>query len=83
MGGPEAMIKWVGESTVNKRIFYKDILPKLIPREVRGQIGGEGGGPMKMVIEWAGGASPNPTVATTTSAIANTITGVLASSEED
>lgn len=54
MGGPEGMMGWARESTANKRIFYKDILPKLIPRELRGEITGKDGGPMKMVVAWEG-----------------------------
>lgn len=82
MGGPDAMLKWVQESTVNRRIFYKDILPKLIPREVRGEIGGKDGGPMKMVIEWAQG-DVRPAIEATTGAIADTIAGVIAATNDE
>jgi hypothetical protein len=54
MGGSKALHDWVAESTVNKRIFFKDILPKLIPRDIRQEISGKGGEPMKMVIQWQG-----------------------------
>lgn len=82
MGGSEAMFQWVGESTVNKRIFYKDILPKMIPREMRGEITGADGGPMKMVIEWAGveqEKTPLPSIA-----LAHIVSEVIqANNEED
>ena len=52
MGGSDGMVKWITESTVNKRIFYKDILPKVIPRQVQGELSGPGGAPMKMLVEW-------------------------------
>lgn len=54
LGGPEGMMQWTTESTANKRIFYKDILPKLIPKQLTGELTGAGGGPMKLVVEWAG-----------------------------
>jgi hypothetical protein len=54
LGGPAGMMDWVKESTANKRIFFKDILPKLIPKQLNAEFGGAGGGPMKLVIEWQG-----------------------------
>ena len=58
LGGGVALKSWVQESTVNKRIFFKDILPKLIPRDIRQELTGKGGEPMKMVIQWQGDQSP-------------------------
>lgn len=58
LGGGAALKSWVQESTVNKRIFFKDILPKLIPRDIRQELTGKGGEPMKMVIQWQGDQSP-------------------------
>lgn len=52
LGGTEGMIKWAGESTANKRIFYKDILTKVIPREIQGQLTGGDGGPVRIQVEW-------------------------------
>ena len=54
LGGTAALIAWAGESTVNRRIFYKDILTKVIPKHVQGEFGGIDGKPIKMVVEWAG-----------------------------
>jgi hypothetical protein len=51
LGGVSAMLTWAQANTANTRIFYKDILPKVIPRQA--EITGEGGGPVKMVVEWA------------------------------
>jgi hypothetical protein len=51
LDGVDGMLAWVQESTVNRRIFYKDILPKVIPREA--QITGEGGGPVRMEVKWS------------------------------
>jgi len=56
LGGSEGMISWVKESTANRRIFYKDILPKLIPKQLTGEFSGPQGGPMRMVVEWAEGS---------------------------
>lgn len=81
IGGPEDMINWVQESTVNRRIFYKDILPKLIPREMRGEIGGRGSDPIKMVIEWA--TQPNIPSAVTTSAISSMVSEMVASNNTE
>lgn len=33
LGGEEGMVTWVKKSTANERIFYREMLPKLIPRE--------------------------------------------------
>jgi len=52
LGGVEGMSLWAKESTANKRIFYKDILPKLIPKEIVGEFSGPNKGPMRMVVEW-------------------------------
>lgn len=32
LGGTDGFVKWVQASTVNKRIFYKDIMGKVLPR---------------------------------------------------
>ena len=53
LGGTDGMITWVKESTANRRIFYKDILPKLIPKQMIAEFSGPQGGPMRMVVEWA------------------------------
>lgn len=58
MGGAGALRDWIRESTVNKRIFYKDILPKLIPKDIRQELTGKGGEPVKMVISWQGDQPP-------------------------
>ena len=60
LGGKEAMMAWVNESTINRRIFYKDIFPRLIPKEVNSKISGTDGGPVRMVIEWDAPPQPMP-----------------------
>ena len=81
MDGAEGMLRWVEESTVNRRIFYKDILPKMIPREMRGEITGADGAPMKMVIEWAGDSNtPQELVST---ALSTVVSGVIQANNEE
>lgn len=73
MGGTDGFVTWIGESTVNKRIFYKEILPKVIPKEVQAEVSGPGGGPVKMVVEWAGGPKdPSPAAAVLSRALDET-----------
>lgn len=51
MGGVEAMLTWAKASTVNTRLFYSNILPKVIPRQT--EISGADGTPVKMVVKWS------------------------------
>lgn len=51
MGGIDDLKAWVAQSTVNKRIFYKDILTKVIPKQVDAEISGKDGKPI--VFQWA------------------------------
>ena len=81
MGGPEGMMTWARESTANKRIFYKDILPKLIPKQLTGELSGPGGGPMKLVVEWAGELPASAPAGTALQAIADVVTQVVADEE--
>jgi len=52
MGGAEGMLTWAQSSTANERLFYSQILPKVIPREVNTNFGDGKGGPAKIVVEW-------------------------------
>lgn len=62
LGGTKGMIDWVKESTANRRIFYKDILPKLIPKHIQGEFSGPDGAPMKMIVEWCDPTAPTTAV---------------------
>jgi len=55
LGGDEEMIAWVRASELNRRIFYRDIVPKLVPREVNNRHTDPDGGPVKHVFVWEGG----------------------------
>jgi len=52
LGGTGGMKDWVLESTANKRIFYRNILPKIIPKEIQAEVAGKDGGPL--IFGWAG-----------------------------
>lgn len=38
LGGTEGMLEWARQSETNQRIFYGQILPKLLPREVKAEV---------------------------------------------
>lgn len=42
LGGEAGMVNWVKKSTANERIFYRDIVGKLIPREDKMTVKNEG-----------------------------------------
>lgn len=38
LGGTNGMLTWAQESDVNKRIFYSQILPKVLPKEIKAEV---------------------------------------------
>ena len=46
LGGAEGMKTWVKANDANKRIFYGQILPKMMPL----QVGNDGGEPLRISI---------------------------------
>lgn len=74
LGGVQGFANWVNESTANKRIFYKEILPKVVPREVQAEVSGPGGGPVKLVVEWAGGPVDHSPAAATVLNVIDAVT---------
>jgi len=52
LGGSPAMLTWARANTANERIFYKDILPKIIPKEV-GITGTGQNGAITMEVSWS------------------------------
>lgn len=82
LGGIEGMAAWAKENTANRRIFYKDIIPKLIPKEIVGEFTGANKGPIKMVVEWEG-STPDPTEAQIINAPARMIMEAVTSSVLD
>lgn len=53
LGGDQGFIEWIDSNTANKRIFYRDILPKLVPKQVEATHSAPDGGPMRFI--WEGG----------------------------
>ena len=53
MGGVPDMVKWAKDSTANRLVFYRNILPKLIEKEVHAEVTGPEGGPL--IYSWEGG----------------------------
>lgn len=62
-GGVDGLVTWINQSTANKRIFYKDIMTKVIPKEMTGELTGKNGENVKFKFCWDGGgedeASPS------------------------
>jgi hypothetical protein len=52
--GLQAFTKWAS-NPVNQSQFYTQIWAKLIPKDIKQEISGEGGGPVKMSISWMTG----------------------------
>jgi len=75
LGGTDAMITWAKSSTANERLFYSQILPKVIPREVNTSIGDGKGGPARLVVQWE-----SPTTTDTSLPITQLMTAVTAMS---
>jgi hypothetical protein len=73
LGGEAGLQDWVEQSTVNRRIFYKDILPRLIPREMKQTITGSSKEPLRMVITWED-EDPSPPLGAAATGIMNAIT---------
>lgn len=47
LGGPEQMLEWAKSDPVNERIFWSQIYPKLLPKEVKQELTGADGGPIQ------------------------------------
>ena len=59
LGGLPRLVEWAN-TPANIGTFYTQIWSKIIPKDVKAEIGGENGGPMKMVIEWTTAAQVLP-----------------------
>ena len=55
MGGTNGMVAWVQSNTANQRVFYRDMLPKMFPKEAPPLLNLPGGGSGKLIFEWGGG----------------------------
>ncbi|GAA0809519.1 hypothetical protein [Cupriavidus gilardii] len=49
LGGPEGMLRWAQTNEVNERIFWSQIYPKVLPKEVKAELTGEDGGPISVI----------------------------------
>lgn len=38
LGGAQGMLNWARSSETNERIFYSQILPKVLPREIKADV---------------------------------------------
>lgn len=47
LGGAEGMLSWAQEDKANERIFWSQIYPKVLPKEVKAELSGADGGPMQ------------------------------------
>lgn len=48
LGGAEAMLTWAKADPVNERIYWSQIFPKLLPKEVKQEVSGPDGGPIEV-----------------------------------
>ena len=55
MGGEQGMVAWIKQNTANERVFYRDIVPKLIPKESTVKLTDPEGGPATIRFVWEGG----------------------------
>lgn len=49
--GLQAFTKWAA-NPANQSQFYTQIWGKLIPKDIKSEVSGEGGGPVKLVMTW-------------------------------
>ena len=83
LGGVDALVNWAEESTVNRRIFYSVILPKIVPREMSAQISGDDGGPIRMSIEWLAPTPQTPPLPEPAAAAMNIVNQVILDAEDE
>jgi hypothetical protein len=48
LGGADQMLSWAKADPVNERIFWSQIFPKLLPKEVKQEVSGPDGGAIDM-----------------------------------
>lgn len=51
LGGTQRLLEWAN-APGNLGIFYTQIWSKIIPKDIKAEHGGPGGGPVKMTISW-------------------------------
>ena len=51
LGGLQRMVEWAN-NPANLSQFYTQIWSKIIPKDIKSEVSGEGGGPVKLVMTW-------------------------------
>lgn len=51
LGGLPRLVEWAN-NPVNLSQFYTQIWAKIIPKDIKSEVSGSGGGPVKMSISW-------------------------------
>ena len=51
LGGLPRMVEWAN-NPANIGQFYTQIWSKIIPKDIKSEVSGEGGGPVKLVLSW-------------------------------
>lgn len=49
LGGAEGMLRWAQANEVNERIFWSQIYPKVLPKEIKAELTGADGGPIQTI----------------------------------
>ncbi len=49
LGGAQRMIAWAKEDPLNERMFWSQVMPKVLPKEVN--VGGQPGNPLNLGIK--------------------------------
>ena len=51
LGGLPRLVEWAN-NPANISQFYTQIWSKIIPKDIKSEVSGEGGGPVKLVMTW-------------------------------
>ena len=51
LGGLPRLVEWAN-NPANISQFYTQIWSKIIPKDIKSEVSGEGGGPVKLVMSW-------------------------------
>lgn len=51
LGGLPRLVEWAN-NPANISQFYTQIWSKIIPKDIKSEVSGEGGGPVKLIMSW-------------------------------
>jgi len=51
LGGLPRLVEWAN-NPANLSQFYTQIWSKIIPKDIKSEVSGEGGGPVKLSVSW-------------------------------